>query len=446
MADSAASTGCSKAPAAPASTTSSPPARASISPPMPPASARSRARSTASPRSRRRSPRPGRRLAPRSSSSPPIPSPRRAKAAPGGTSPSRRSRRDPRSPPRARPMRRRRNARKGEADDCRLVRRASVHPNTPTPTLPRQGRGTSRTPTRKPLPPCGGGQGGGCFPPRATMIENSLPESELAARFAAAQVLAREAGALAIALRGGPASAFGVETKSTLDFATEADRAVERLVIERLGKRFGDDMLGEEYGSQRNAGSDSATVGDRVWVVDPIDGTFNFIHGLEVWCVSLAFLVAGEIEFGIIYNPATNELFAAKRGRGAFLDGERIRVSGARHAAPLIEIGCSNRRPVAQYLDLVGRTFAAGCEFRRLGSGALGLASVAAGRTDGYLELHINAWDVLAGIVPLREAGGWTNDFLAGDGLRKGNQIIACTPELRETLTGLIAAGQALIT
>jgi myo-inositol-1(or 4)-monophosphatase len=278
------------------------------------------------------------------------------------------------------------------------------------------------------------------------MIENSLPESELAARFAAAQVLAREAGALAIALRGGPASAFGVETKSTLDFATEADRAVERLVIERLGKRFGDDVLGEEYGSQRNAASDSATFGDRVWVVDPIDGTFNFIHGLEVWCVSLAFLLAGEIEFGIIYNPATNEMFAARRGRGAFLDGERIRVSGARHAAPLIEIGCSNRRPVAQYLDLVGRTFAAGCEFRRLGSGALGLAAVAAGRTDGYLELHINSWDVLAGIVLVREAGGWTNDFLAGDGLRKGNQIIACTPELRETLTGLMAADQAVIT
>jgi myo-inositol-1(or 4)-monophosphatase len=278
------------------------------------------------------------------------------------------------------------------------------------------------------------------------MPDHSLAESELAARFAAAQVLAREAGALAVALRGGPSSAFGVETKSALDFATEADRAVERLVIERLGKRFGDDVLGEEYGAQRNAASDSRTIGDRLWVVDPIDGTFNFIHGLKVWCVSIAFLAFGEIEFGVIYNPATNELFAARRGRGAFLDGERIGVSGARHAAPLIEIGCSNRRPVAQYLDLIGRAFAAGCEFRRLGSGALGLASVAAGRTDGYLELHINAWDVLAGIVLVREAGGWANDFLAGDGLRQGNKIIACTPELRETLTGLMAADQEAVT
>ncbi len=108
--------------------------------------------------------------------------------------------------------------------------------------------------------------------------------------------------------------------------------------------------------------------------------------------------------------------------------------------APLIEIGCSNRRPLASYLDLIARTFAAGCEFRRLGSGALGLAAVAAGRTDGYLELHINAWDVLAGMLLVREAGGWTNDFLAGDGLRSGNPIIACTPELRETLQGLMGA------
>jgi myo-inositol-1(or 4)-monophosphatase len=280
------------------------------------------------------------------------------------------------------------------------------------------------------------------------MPADSMSESELAERFTAAQVLAREAGALAIALRGGPASAFGVETKSVLDFATEADRAVERLVIERLGKRFGDDVLGEEYGAQRAAssGAESGIAGERLWVVDPIDGTFNFIHGLKVWCVSLAFLAAGEIEFGVIYNPATNEMFAARRGRGAFLDGGRIRVSAARHAAPLIEIGCSNRRPVAQYLDLIGRAFAAGCEFRRLGSGALGLASVAAGRTDGYLELHINAWDVLAGIVLVREAGGWTNDFLAVDGLRQGNKIIACTPELRDKLTGLMAPDQEAAT
>ena len=264
------------------------------------------------------------------------------------------------------------------------------------------------------------------------MSPAALAESDLAARFAAAQALAREAGALAVSLRGGPAASFAVESKSALDFATEADRAVERLVIERLGKRFGDDVLGEEYGG-------TVFAGDRLWVVDPVDGTFNFMHELPVWCVSLAFVARGELEIGIIYNPDSNEMFTARRGRGAFLNGTKLAVSAARHAAPLVEIGCSNRRPLAQYLDLVARVFAAGCEFRRLGSGALGLASVAAGRTDGYLELHINSWDVLAGMLLVREAGGWTNDFLAGDGLRSGNPIIACTPELRATLSGLLA-------
>jgi len=147
----------------------------------------------------------------------------------------------------------------------------------------------------------------------------------------------------------------------------------------------------------------------------------------------------GEIEIGIIYNPDSNEMFTARRGRGAFLNGVKLAVSAGRHAAPLIEVGHSNRQPLTQYLDLIGRVFAAGCEFRRLGSGALDLAAVAAGRTDGYLELHINAWDVLAGMLLVREAGGWTNDFLAGDGLRTGNPIIACTPELREKLVGLLA-------
>ncbi len=264
------------------------------------------------------------------------------------------------------------------------------------------------------------------------MSSTPLDAPSLDARFAAAQALAREAGALAVALRSGPATSFAIESKSVLDFATEADRAVERLVIERLGKRFGDGVLGEEYGAQQEAV-------DRLWVVDPVDGTFNFMHALPVWCVSLAFMHRGEIEIGIIYNPDSNEMFTARRGRGAFLNGVKLAVSAGRHAAPLIEVGHSNRQPLTQYLDLIGRVFAAGCEFRRLGSGALGLAAVAAGRTDGYLELHINAWDVLAGMLLVREAGGWTNDFLAGDGLRTGNPIIACTPELREKLVGLMA-------
>ena len=116
-----------------------------------------------------------------------------------------------------------------------------------------------------------------------------------------------------------------------------------------------------------------------------------------------------------------------------------MRVSGLAHrAAPLVEVGSSNRRPFARYLALLDGLHGAGCEFRRHGSGALGMVDVARGAADAYLEMHINAWDVLAGLVLVREAGGWTNDYLAEDGLTRGNPIIACTPELTARLTPLM--------
>jgi myo-inositol-1(or 4)-monophosphatase len=252
-----------------------------------------------------------------------------------------------------------------------------------------------------------------------------VKDSEIDERYEAAELAVREAGALALRLREEP-EALGIEQKGLLDFATEADRAAERLIIERLGRRFGDGVLGEEYGGGAS---------ERLWVVDPIDGTYNYIHGLPYWCVSLAFVAGGEILIGMVFNPMRDEFFSARRGYGAFLNGRPLSVSGAEHLArPLVEAGASNRRPAAEYVALVSRLIEHGCEFRRLGSGALGLASVAAGQTDAYCELHINAWDVLAGILLVREAGGWTNDFLKDDGLNRGNPILACTPAMRDRL------------
>src|SRR3954451_16206889 len=112
-------------------------------------------------------------------------------------------------------------------------------------------------------------------------------------RAAAAAAVVREAGALALAYRGGTIAALGIEEKGRLDLVTEADRAIERLVIERLGAAFGDGVLGEEYGG-------AAT--ERLWVVDPIEGTFNYIHGLPHWAVSLAFVEAGEVRLGFVFN------------------------------------------------------------------------------------------------------------------------------------------------
>ena len=251
--------------------------------------------------------------------------------------------------------------------------------------------------------------------------------TDLDARAALAVDVALRAGQLALSMRHnlGPADA-----KSAIDFCTEADLAVERLIRQEMAARFGgDSFIGEEYGGE---------AGEAVWVVDPIDGTAGYIHGTPRWCVSIAFVLAGVIEIGVIYAPVTDRLFIARRGRGARMNGRPIQVSGLRHgAAPVVEAGWSERRPLAAYCELLARLTAARFEFRRLGSGALGLAEVASGLADGYVELHMNAWDALAGILLVEEAGGRINDILADDGLRRGNLVLASTPEIAEALAAM---------
>lgn len=238
-----------------------------------------------------------------------------------------------------------------------------------------------------------------------------------------ALALAQEAGALAQRMRTDLGT---IVSKDPIDFCTDADRAVEALVRQRVEERFGEAVLGEEEGGGP---------ADRLWVIDPIDGTSNYIQGSTRWCVSLAYVANGTVEVGVICAPDEARLFHAERGRGAFLNGKRTRVSGMRSAtAPVIEAGWSSRRSIILYTALLERLIGANMEFRRHGSGALGMADVAAGVNDGYVELHINAWDVLAGLVLVQEAGGWTSDYLAGDGLRDGNPIIACTPEIADKL------------
>ena len=251
--------------------------------------------------------------------------------------------------------------------------------------------------------------------------------SDLDARRDCAIALALEAGALAQGMWKvlGP-----VEAKSPIDFCTEADRAVERLIRDRVTARFGDAVIGEEGGGEP---------GQDVWLVDPIDGTSGYIHGDGRWCISLAFVRAGRIELGVIHAPETRRLFLAQRGKGALLNGRAISVSHLAHGtAPMVEVGWSDRRPLAAYCDVLQALGADGIEFRRHGSGALALADVALGVCVGYVELHINAWDALAGILLVQEAGGRTNDFLAGGGLTRGNLLIATTPELHECVQRIV--------
>ena len=180
--------------------------------------------------------------------------------------------------------------------------------------------------------------------------------------------------------------------------------------------------------------------GEAVWVVDPIDGTVNFARGVAHFCVSIACVEAGRIEVGVVYDPVRDELFAASRGGGTRLNGAEVRASDAAALAnSLVEVGWNMRAGVAKYLELLRRVTVWGAAPFRSGSGALGLAYVAAGRRDGYVEHHIQAWDCLAGILLVSEAGGYVSDFLAGDGLTKGNPLIACAPDLKDALISAVA-------
>jgi myo-inositol-1(or 4)-monophosphatase len=257
-------------------------------------------------------------------------------------------------------------------------------------------------------------------------MASALSDSELQLRYEAACAVAREAGALA--RRRFKARVPGTYTlKGYQNFLTETDGEVERLIVDRLTAAFpSDTFIGEEGGGSASA---------RVWVIDPIDGTANFARGLNLWAISIAFVQDNRVAIGAIYEPMADELFAAKRGAGATLNGTKLSVSAVTDIREaMTEIGWSPRLPIPDYLALLTRVMASGAGARSRGSAALGLAYVAAGRSDAYGELHCQAWDVLAGLILVEEAGGWCNDFLANDGLTSGNQVLACTPAIKDAL------------
>jgi myo-inositol-1(or 4)-monophosphatase len=260
-----------------------------------------------------------------------------------------------------------------------------------------------------------------------------MRSEELDAREEALVAVAREAGELARALFSKPVE---VKLKGKQDFITAADSELERMIVERLKARFPDDaFLGEEEGRKGS--------GDALWVIDPIDGTANFAHGIPHFCISIAFMAGGELALGAISAPMYGELYRARLGQGAFLNERAMRVADTNIKQAIVELGWSSRRPTRAYTSLVERVLATGATFMRAGSGALGLAYVADGRTHGYCELHINSWDTLAGLLLVREAGGWTNDFLGSNGLARGNAVLACAPGLKDVLVAATGVGQA---
>ena len=267
--------------------------------------------------------------------------------------------------------------------------------------------------------------------PSSTLLESqALNTNSLQNRLLIACAVAREAGALQ-KRRFLDRDNMIYKFKGPQDYLTATDGEVEKLVRERLLSAFpGDTFVGEEDGGQ---------VSDCTWVVDPIDGTSNFARGIAHFCVSIAFVHNGVASIGVIYQPMTDELFAAARGNGATLNGESIKTSStASLSKSLLEVGRASRQPQATYLAMLDKVMDTGAGIRGAGSGALAIANVAVGRVDGCFESHMYSWDCLAGLVLVEEAGGRVNNFLAGDGLLKGNTIFAAAPGIAEELASVV--------
>lgn len=237
--------------------------------------------------------------------------------------------------------------------------------------------------------------------------------------------IAWSAGMIAL---DGFASGGGVRMKGPQDFLTETDAAVEEHLKANLRAAFPEDgFLGEETGG---------VAAQHVWVVDPIDGTANFARGIPHYCISIAFVRGDTIELGAIYNPSVCELYFARRGKGATLNGRPITVAPtADFNAACVELGWSNRRPNASYVAALASILDRGANVRRGASGALGLAYVADGRSDAYVEPHMHPWDCLAGLLLVQEAGGIVASYLRGGGLVHGGPVIAAAPGIAPGLS-----------
>jgi myo-inositol-1(or 4)-monophosphatase len=260
----------------------------------------------------------------------------------------------------------------------------------------------------------------------------------LDARFAFGSRLVEEAGELAMGYFQRLGS-LTIKSKGLQDMASEADLNTEILIRDRIAAAFPEDaFLGEETG--RNEAGSAAVDGARgIWVVDPIDGTQPFISNMPNWCVSIAFVLDGRTELGFVAAPARGELFIARRGLGATLNGHPIAVrAAARITDGMVGVGYSTRVPPKHFLPLLAAVLEQGGMFFRNGSGALMLCDVACGRLIGYVEQHINSWDCLAALAMIEAAGGVVSDFLAEDGMWRGHALAAGAPEIFPVMAALV--------
>ncbi len=259
----------------------------------------------------------------------------------------------------------------------------------------------------------------------------SLAETAAAAAHAGGEVLLAS-------WRNLPAGSVSEKRKN--DFVTSADRESEEVIVAEIRSAFpGDNVLGEEGGPR---GADRLA---RTWIIDPLDGTSNFIAGFPFWCVSVAAREGGQIVAGAVWDPLRQELYAAERGSGAFRNGARIRVTGRESLeGAFLATGFPfrSRDRIDLYLSLFRELFLHARAIRRAGSAALDLAMVAAGVVDGFFEFRLSVWDIAAGALLIEEAGGRLTDFSGGSRYWDRGNVVAGAPAVVE---GVLRTASAIL-
>lgn len=227
-----------------------------------------------------------------------------------------------------------------------------------------------------------------------------------------------------------------IQTKSFNDFVSEVDQAAEKAIIDTLKSAYPDHgFLGEE-------GGDINEAAENIWIIDPLDGTTNFLHSFPQYCVSIALQQKGVITQAVIYDPVHNDLFTATKGRGAFLNDKRIRVgSRIKLQEALISTGFPFREfsYLDTYMDMLKDMIKSTTGIRRPGSAALDLAYVAAGFSDGFFELNLSAWDIAAGGLLVQEAGGIVGDFEGNESWLQTGNIVAANPKVFAQMLQVLA-------
>jgi len=249
---------------------------------------------------------------------------------------------------------------------------------------------------------------------------------------------ARKAGSI-ITRASSDLDRLTVHRKKHNDFVTEVDHAAEEAIIRVLRDAYPSHaFLGEESGA-----SPTATEAEHLWIIDPLDGTTNFLHGFPQYCVSIALRHRGVLQQAVVYDPNRNELFTATRGAGAFMNDRRLRVSGVdRLEDALVGTGFPFREfaHFDEYMRMFGEITRRVSGVRRPGSAALDLAWVAAGRLDAFWEMGLSPWDMAGGALLVREAGGMVGDFEGADGFLENGRVVAANAKLFPAMLQAIAA------